>query len=441
MSTPEHHTVAIVGGGPAGLPLAVVLGGQWPVYRGSPLFNERYPQFHDLLASHDDTLLSLDFRHLAKQGVSPTELFRLLHHPGKKFRSLEQVAYSFEQHDPLDYVLITREEVGGIWNNVPKNLLTLSPGQWMEFGFYPLRQWADENGIDLEVNDLIIKHRLIDYYHSIPKRFGQTDRIRTHENVETIEPHDRGFLVSTRQVKTGETRSYTSEYLVYAAGQRCVLRKLDVPGGDLPFVVPHYDKPEDYPGDRMMVVGGGRSADWAATELFDAGKDVTYVQRQTEAKHVPLIHDSFHLPYYRRIAEIMGTPSHRWHLRYETEVVSIDPLETGGTVHLRTKTSTEAIDVDHVVLEIGGIADYSLFQGFPELSLTDKYDDYRFQVKQMRVHPHNYESIDIPNLYPGGYLAENIGLVVYAMHGTTYAIAGDILQKEGILKAVGRSEK
>ena len=52
----------------------------------------------------------------------------------------------------------------------------------------------------------------------------------------------------------------------------------------------------------------------------------------------------------------------------------------------------------------------------------------------MRIHPHNYESIDVPNLYPGGYLAEGIGLVVYAMHGTTYAIAGDILQKEGVLK-------
>ena len=51
----------------------------------------------------------------------------------------------------------------------------------------------------------------------------------------------------------------------------------------------------------------------------------------------------------------------------------------------------------------------------------------------MRTHPHNYESLDIPNLYPGGYLAAGIGLVVIAMHGTTYAIAGDILQKEGRL--------
>ena len=434
MSTPEHHTVTIVGGGPAGLPLAVVLGGQWPVYRGSQLFTERYPQFHNLLAGHTDTLLSLDFRNLSHRGIPLADLFRLLHHPGKKFRSLDQVAYTFEEHEPLDYVLITREEIGGLWNNVPKNLLTLSPGQWMEFGFYPLQQWADENGINFDVNSLIIKHRLVDYYHSIPERFGQTERIRTHENVETIEPHDRGFLISTRQVETGETRAYTSEYLVYAAGQRCILRKLEATGADLPFVTHHYDKPEDFPGDRVMVVGGGRSADWAATELFDAGKDVTYVQRQPEAKHTPLIRDSFHLPYYRRIAEIMETPSSRWHLHYETKIDRIDSSDAGGCVQLSTQKVTHTVNVDHVVLEIGGVADYSIFQGFPDLSLTDKYDDYRFQLKQMRIHPHNYESIDVPNLYPGGYLAEGIGLVVYAMHGTTYAIAGDILQKEGVLK-------
>ena len=57
-------------------------------------------------------------------------------------------------------------------------------------------------------------------------------------------------------------------------------------------------------------------------------------------------------------------------------------------------------------------------------------DNYRFQVDQVRTHVHNYESLDIPNLYIGGYLASGIGLVVIAMHGTTYAIAGDILQKE-----------
>ena len=84
-------------------------------------------------------------------------------------------------------------------------------------------------------------------------------------------------------------------------------------------------------------------------------------------------------------------------------------------------------------MEIGGSADYSPFEGFEPLEQIEKYDNYRFQLHQVMTHPHNYEAVSIPNLYMGGYLASGIGLVVIAMHGTTYAIAGDILQKEGLI--------
>lgn len=419
----------IVGGGPAGLPLAVVLGGNWPYYRGGELFRTRYPQLDETLSGHKETLLSLDFHDVHARGIAPADLFRILHHPGMKFRGIDEIAYEFRQHDPIDYLLLTRENVGGLWNNVPQNLLTLSPGQWMEFGFYPIRQWADENGIDIDANDLIIKHRLVEYYHSIPERFGQAGRIRTFENVTAIEPEGDGFSVKTEGVKTGEKRYYTSDFLVYAAGQRCILRELDVPGADLPFVTNRYDRPEDYPGDRVVVVGGGRSADWAATELHDTGKHVTYVQRQPESKHVPLIRDSQHLPYYVRIAEILDGPSPRFDVRYETTIAEIDP---DGSVVLDHHGNRDTLPVDHVIVEIGGSADYSILKGFPEIQLVDKHDPYRFQVRQMKVYPHSYESVDIPGLYPGGYLAQGIGLVVYAMHGTTYPIAGSILQKEGL---------
>lgn len=438
MPEPEHHTVIIVGGGPAGLPLAVVLGGLWPYYRGGDLFRSRYPQLDDYLAGHDDTLLSIDFEDVHRRGIAPADLFRVLHHPGKKFRGLDEVAYTFREHDPIDTLLLTREPVGGLWNNVPRNLLTLSPGQWMEFGFYPLRQWADEHGVDMDVNDLIIKHRLIDYYHSIPERFGVADRIRTGANVTSVEPNGDRFLVTAEDVESGAVTRYTSDHLVYAVGQRCILRELGAPGEDLPFVTNRYDRPEDFPGDRVVVVGGGRSADWAATELHDAGKQVTYVQRQTEAQHVPLIRDSLYLPYYARIAHIMESRSPRFDVRYETTITAIEP---DGTVRLQTGDTESAVETDHVVLEIGGVADYTVLQGFPEIELVDKYDAYRFQVRQMKVHPHNYESANIPNLYPGGYLAQGIGLVVYAMHGTTYPIAGSILQREGILDPVAPSEQ
>ena len=104
-----------------------------------------------------------------------------------------------------------------------------------------------------------------------------------------------------------------------------------------------------------------------------------------------------------------------------------------GQVELKTPEGNQGVEVNHVLKEIGGTTDYSILQGFAPLTLAPMRDNYRFQLDQVQTHAHNYESIDFPNLYLGGYLAAGIGLVVIAMHGTTYAIAGDILQKEGRL--------
>ncbi len=434
MATPEHHTVIIVGGGPAGLPLAVVLGGWYPYYRGGALFRNRYGQVDSYLRSENGTLLGLDFRAVVNAGIRPVDLFRLLHHPGQKFRGQDEIALEFRKHQPVDVLLITQEEVGGVWNNVPKNMLTLSPGQWMEFAFHPLDRHCREQHIDLDVNALIAKHHLIDYYHAVPGRFEVADHIRTHERVTRIQPHEGGFLLTSCDVSTEITRRYTCKYLVYAVGQRSILRKLNVPGEELPFVTAGYDQPENYPGDRILVVGGGRSADWAATELHDAGKQIHYVMRQPFDQHWRLISDSrFGLPYYARIADIMASRSDLLNARYETRILGFEQGVSGGIATLCRNGNRETLEIDHAILEIGGIADYTLFEGFPSLPVVDKYDNYRFQVHQLPIYPHNYECTAVPNLYPGGYLAEGIGLVVIGMHGTTYAIAGDILQKEGRL--------
>ena len=426
----EHRTAIVVGGGPAGLPLAAVLGGWQPFFRPGTTFSRRYAPLADHLQQVRGSLLGLDFRDLVARGIAPVDLFRALHHPRKLFEDLDQVAMEFRRAEGVDVLLLTREEVGGLWNNAPRNLLTLSPGQWMEFAFYPLAQHAEEVGLDIDVNALIKKTDLIDYYHRVPSRFAVEDRVRTWQDVYEISPHEKGFAVRARDVRTGDESAYTCKYVVYATGQRAKLRQLEVEGEDLPFVTPFYDKPDDFSGERVMVVGGGRSGDWAATELHDAGKQVYYSMRQGDGVHWQLINDSLYLPYYQRIADILRDDSPRLQALYGTH---IDRIEASGAVLLHGPAGSHTVEVDHVVKEIGDWADYSLLQRFGPLSLFDKRDAYRFQVHQLQTHAHNYESVDIPNLYAGGYLAQDIGLVVMAMHGTTYAIAGDILQKEGIL--------
>ena len=459
----ERHTVIIVGGGPAGLPLAVVLGGWHPYFSESPVLSERYPQLADYIRTVPGSLLGLDFHELLQAGVPPVDLFRLLHHPRQLYTDASQLALEFRRTEALDCLLITQEEVGGLWNHVPQNMLTLSPGQWMEFAFYPLAQHVAEQNIELDVNALIGKTHLIDYYHRVPERFDQSAHIHTYERVTRIEPCEEGFLLTTRELPrpdvvdsvgakmerlrkptvpqpwddlgSGDVRKYTCKYLVYAAGQRCIQRRLGIDGEDQPFVYSYYDQSEDFPAERAMVIGGGRSADWAATELHDAGKQVHYVMRQGRDIHWQLInHSRGGLPYYARIAEILEGDSARLETLYETTVARMEEAAGGAArVTLSTNGSERVVEVDYVIKEIGSWTDYSVFEGFPEFQLFLKNDPYRFQVHQLRIHPHSYESIDVANLYPGGYLAEDIGLVVIAMHGTTYAIAADILRKEGRL--------
>ncbi|MBM3460174.1 MAG: hypothetical protein FJX77_16770 [Armatimonadetes bacterium] len=431
-AAPEFHTVLIVGGGPAGLPLAAVLaGGCWPWFRDSRAMEQFYGPLAAALRRFPTTLLALDLREVARR-LRPVDLFNALHHPGQQALPVEQIGMEFRAGRPVDTLLLSREPVGGLWNFVPRNLLTLSPAHWMEFAFYPMRQWAAETGRSLDPDALIVKQDLVEYYHAVPERFGVRDALREDVDVRRIEPHPEGFLV-TGVRPSGETVRYASRYLVYAAGQRCSLRRLEAPGEDLPCVSRHYHDPESFPGERVLVVGGGRSADWAATELHDAGRTVVYVMRQPQQNHWRLIAESLHLPYYARIAALLDPPSPRLTTYYQTRVERIEP---GGTVHLARGGQRWQEQVDRILLEIGGEVDYSLFQGFPPLTLVEKRDRYRFQCWQMETHPHNYESVDVPRLYPGGYLAAGINNVVIAMHGATYAIAADILQQEGILTPV-----
>ena len=426
-----HHEVAIVGGGPAGLPLAVTLSGLLPHYRRVPAFEATYPQLASRLAALPNSLAELDFADLVRQGVSPVEFFRLLHHWTPEFESLAMMPLEFRPGPSADVVLFSREPVGGVWNNVPENLLTLSPAHWMEFAFHPIAQWAAETGRALDPNALIIKRDIVDYYRGIPARFGIGGCLREGCNVTRIAPDPRGFLLEGVTVAEGTPFACTARFVVYAVGQRCVLRKLGVPGEDLPYVTQRYDRPEDFPGQRVLVVGGGRSADWAATELHDAGREVTYVMKQAASNHWRLINDSRErLPYYARIAAILEERSPRLRALYETRVVRFEP---GGGVLLCGPAGEQRLQVNHAVLEIGGRVDYRPLAEFPQLRFVDKHDRYRFQCRQMLTRPENCEAADVPGLYAGGYLAQGINNVVVAMHGATYVITGDILQRLGRL--------
>lgn len=421
----------VIGGGVAGLGAASLLAGWRPRLEGPVPEPLGHPSLAPFVEAARDDLMSMDMKGVAEIPVSPYDAFRLLHHPQRDYIDLDSYPMRWERREALDWALYTDAPPGGLWNGVPRNQLTLSPAHWMELSAYPIAQYYADRGLDRKPNHLIIKQDLVDYYHAVPGKLGLTSGIHEGWTVTSISPKTHGsapaFNLSVTRASDGAVKELSAEFVIYAVGPRTIKRELNVPGEfDQPYISRHYDHWDDHPGQRVMVIGGGRSADWAATELHDAGRDVTYVMRQPDERHLRLIDNSQYLPYYIRLKRILDGESRTIDARYETTVKA---FEDGGRVVVQSAAGEEVIEVDHVIIEIGAQPDYGLLKPWGELSLFEGRDDYRLQVPQLKVHDHSFESIDVPGLYPAGYLAENLGISVLGMHATCFPIVADIERK------------
>ncbi|MDA1258434.1 MAG: NAD(P)-binding domain-containing protein, partial [Chloroflexi bacterium] len=423
--------VVVIGGGVAGLGAASLLAGWRPRLVGPVPESLGHPSLAPFVEAARDDLMGMDMAGVSAIPVSPYDTFRLLHHPQRDYKGLDAYPMRWERRAELDWLLIGDEPPGGLWNNVPRNQLTLSPAHWMELSAYPIAEFFAEREMNDDPNDLIVKQDLVAYYHAVPEKLGLTSRMQDGWTVTSVTPlvasDGARFALTAKRGADGPVREYTANFVIYAVGPRTVKRRLEVPGEfDQPYVSHHYDHWDDYPGQRVLVVGGGRSADWAVTELHDAGREVTYVMRQPQERHLRLIDNSQYLPYYVRIKSILEEEARSIEARYETQVRSFGD---GGRVLIGDESGEEAINVDHVIVEIGAQPNYGLLEPWGDLSLFEGRDAYRMQVPQMKVHDHSFESIDIPGLYPAGYLAENLGISVLGMHATCFPIAADIERK------------
>jgi len=107
----------------------------------------------------------------------------------------------------------------------------------------------------------ISKEALLDFWNGIIGKTGLT--IYFKERMEAIEPKGDGFVVKTA---AGE---YSTRAVLLAIGRRGTPRKLGVEGEDLPKVVYRLIDPEQYQGQKVLVVGGGDSALEAALAICE----------------------------------------------------------------------------------------------------------------------------------------------------------------------------
>jgi thioredoxin reductase len=155
--------------------------------------------------------------------------------------------------------------------------------------------------------------------------------------MERITPISNGFQVHTTK------GTYETHSILLAIGRRGTPRTLDVPGEDLNKVTYRLVDPEQYRGQRVLVVGGGDSALEAACAIADVdGSEVALSYRSgafTRAKQK------------NREAVERARASGKLRVLLESNVICI----RDGVVELEQHDQRVELPNDAVIISAGGI--------------------------------------------------------------------------------------
>ncbi len=222
----------------------------------------------------------------------------------------------------LRFVTIEQESLGGTVAHFPRGKLVMTaPARLPIVGKFQFRETT--------------KERLIQFFSEVERDTGL--QINYHERVETIERDGDGFLVCTT------TNSYRCLRVLLAIGRRGTPRKLGVPGEDLPKVAYRLIDPEQYAGQKVLVVGGGDSAleaAWSIAEVSDTSVLLSYRSAAfTRAKQK------------NRERVIAAQKTGRLRIALQSQVAAIAP----DRVRLVQKDRAFELANDSVIINAGGI--------------------------------------------------------------------------------------
>jgi len=162
-------------------------------------------------------------------------------------------------------------------------------------------------------------------------------RVQYHELVAGIKVQGSGFEVKTNR------GAYSTDKVLLAIGRRGTPRKLGVPGEEDPKVVYQLIDPDQYAGQKVLVVGGGDSALEAALAIADAdGAEVSLSYRgdafsRAKAKNRQLVDE------YAAASRI--------DLYLSSNVTRIKPRE----VELEQQGESIRLDNEAIIVNAGGI--------------------------------------------------------------------------------------
>jgi thioredoxin reductase len=107
----------------------------------------------------------------------------------------------------------------------------------------------------------VSKEKLLEFWKGVVRRTGL--KINFFERMESVKADRQGFVVKTSR------QEYRSRAVLLTIGRRGTPRKLGVRGEERPKVVYRLIDPDQYRGQRVLVVGGGDSALEAAIACAD----------------------------------------------------------------------------------------------------------------------------------------------------------------------------
>ena len=181
------------------------------------------------------------------------------------------------------------------------------------------------------------KEQLLKFWHGVERKTQL--KIRYGERVSAIRSlsGDSGFSVATTSGR------YEARAVLLTIGRRGTPRQLGVPGEELPKVVYRMIDPEQYIGQRVLVVGGGDSALEAAHSIAEQhGTEVTLSYRSPAFSRAK--------PKNRESIERLAA-ARRLRVLFNSDVVEV----FGDSVAIRQGDKVAKIGNDTVIVCAGGI--------------------------------------------------------------------------------------
>ncbi|XP_072153161.1 oxidative stress-induced growth inhibitor 2 isoform X2 [Bemisia tabaci] len=335
---PAFKQVVIIGNGPSGIILSYLLNGNLPYYNGSPhpdaMLTAR------LQSAPSPSLIEQDLEFLSQglEGRSNNPVSLLmdsLMHPSADL-GLEYPSVVKFEHSPnssIDHVVIGKGAPGGIWQDMKKNLLTISLSSWMDLPGLTFQEWSSKN---LNVKEPVKRAKagkVAQYFSDYVKKMKLCKYFKNHCTVTSVKRlkcsevfsscgqmvvSDEGlWLVSGFSNATHEPFRYITPRVVLATGTADVPNKLNVPGETLYSWIKHdlasfeFDLNRKSKGcyletegkatvDPVLVVGSGLSAADAILLLRRLNAPIIHVFNQSSTSVLKSLSKSIY-PDYQQV--------------------------------------------------------------------------------------------------------------------------------------------